>query len=67
MRFKKLIFRATRGKAFTSFADYKVSPDDRMRNVNDYDNKIVYMVMFEDGGYIRDRVQKICSSFMESV
>ena len=67
MRFKKLIFRATRGKAFTSFAEYKVAPEDRMRNVYDYDNKIVYMVMFEDGGYLRDRVTKICYSFMESV
>lgn len=67
MRFKKLIFRATRGKAFTSFAEYRVAPEDKMRNVYDYDNKIVYLVMFEDGGHIRDRVTKICSSFLDTV
>lgn len=38
-----------------------------MKNVYDHDNRIVYLVMFEDGGYIRDRVSKICGSFMESV
>ena len=67
MRFKKLIFRATRGKAYTQFAEYIVPREDRMRSVYDYESKLVYIVMFEEGGHLRDRVQKICASFGESV
>lgn len=67
MRFKKLIFRATRGKAYVQFADYQVPIDDRLRSVYGYESKLVYLVMFEDGGHLRDRVHKICASFGESV
>lgn len=49
MRFKKFIFRATRGKAFTQFYEFVVNPEDRLKNVYDYENKLVYIVMFEEG------------------
>jgi len=28
--------------------------------------KVVYMVVFQDGPMIRDRIQKVCDSFMGS-
>jgi hypothetical protein len=30
-----------------------------------YENKLVYITMFEEGLFLRDRVTKLCSSFME--
>jgi len=28
-------------------------------------NKVVYIITFEEGSYLRDRLVKICSSFLE--
>lgn len=65
MRFKKIIFRATRGKALTYLADLEAS------DYSDYPGKggerrlrTVYVIIFSDGPHIRDRLQKICDSFM---
>ena len=53
-RMNRMLFRITRGRALTYFEDF----------VQDGVPKIVYMVVFQDGAMIRDRVQKICDSFM---
>lgn len=53
-RLKMLIFRATRGKALTFFADFQQGGV----------TKTVYMVVFQDISGTSDRVQKICDSFM---
>lgn len=53
-RMTRLLFRTTRGKALTYFHDF----------VQGDVNKAVYMVVYQDGAMIRDRVQKICDSFM---
>lgn len=63
MRFSRFLFRATRGKAFAHFEDLKINPGDRLRNIYDYDGKLNYIIMFEEGEHIRNRVQRICSSF----
>ena len=64
MRFKKIIFRATRGKALTylrdleeqGFQDYSGKSEKRLRSV--------YVIVFSDGPHIRDRLTKICDSFL---
>ena len=60
-RFKKLIFRATRGNALTYFDDFN-------QPIKDYygtpTQKSVYVVIFQEGGSIRDKIIKICDSFL---
>ena len=51
---KKLVFRATRGKALIFYQDYII--DNR--------HKSVYIVLFQDGIQVRERITKICDSFM---
>ena len=63
-RFKKLVFRATRGKAYTYFrdldtsglADYSGTLDKRLRSV--------YVIVFQEGVNTRSKLTKICESFM---
>lgn len=52
-----MLFRITRGKALTHFSE---------DFVQEKKQKVVYMVVYQDGAVIRDRVQKICDSFMGS-
>ena len=33
-----------------------------MRGVNDQKEKLVYIIIFEDGSYLRDKVLKICGA-----
>jgi hypothetical protein len=63
MNFKKLLFRATRGKAYVHFFPNDIPVQDRMVHVTDHSERLVYIIMFEEGMYIRQRIQKICSSF----
>lgn len=63
-RFKKLVFRATRGKAYTYFrdldtaglADYSGTLDKRLRSV--------YVIVFQEGVNTRSKLTRICESFM---
>lgn len=57
IRMQRMLFRITRGKALTHFSE---------PFVQDKQQKVVYMVVFQDGQMIRDRVTKICDSFMGS-
>ena len=45
-RFKKLMFRTTRGKAFTQFFDMEVSPEDKLKGMGNIEEKSIYIVMF---------------------
>jgi hypothetical protein len=56
-RMQRMLFRITRGKALTHFSE---------PFLQDKVQKVVYMVVFQEGQMIRDRVQKICDSFMGS-
>lgn len=58
-RLKKLLFRATRGKALTYFSDFTVR-----NQKNERVPKSVYIVVFQDGRMMRDRIERICDSFM---
>ena len=59
-RLKKLLFRATRGKALTYFSEYlqpktSTAPEKK---------KAVYIVVFQEGRNLRDKIVRICDSFM---
>ena len=60
-RFKRLLFRATKGKALPHFHDMEEGVEDVHGKVN---MKTVYVVVFEEGARIRSRVTKICDSFL---
>lgn len=64
-RLKKLLFRSTRGKALTYFYDM---PLDNSKPLDlsklPPKQRSVYVVVFQDGRQIRDRIIKVCDSFM---
>ena len=53
-RMRRMLFRATRGQALTHFSPYD----------QDGQLKVSYLVVFQSMGRTRDRIQKICDSFM---
>lgn len=59
-RLKKLIFRATRGKALTYFKEYTLPKTHGQKEKT----KAVYIVVFQEGRQIRDKIIRICDSFM---
>jgi len=60
-RLKRLLFRATRGKALTFFQDYKQLSKAGRAPQKD---KSVYIVVFQEGRQIRERITRICDSFL---
>jgi len=67
MTFKKLIFRSTRGKAYVHFFNLEISQSDRMINVNDHLDRLVYIVVFEEGRYLKDKIKKICENSTDNM
>jgi len=59
-RLKRLIFRATKGKSFVFTQDFF---DQGARDQVARATKTVYLIMFWDGGAIREKIQRICDSF----
>ena len=55
-RFKKLVFRATRGNAFTHFKDFDKPVVDYFGNSV---LKTVYVVMFSEGEAIREKLTRL--------
>lgn len=60
-RFKRILFRALRGKVLAYF-------DVKNIKLNDFEGiqtqKIVFVLVFEDGHHFSDKVTKICDSFV---
>jgi hypothetical protein len=56
---KKLIFRATRGKALTFFYDFSLPQKDGTLH-----HKSVYIVVFQEGRQLREKIIRICDSFL---
>lgn len=52
---RRIIFRVTRGKALTHFASYEQEGETEVKST--------YMVVFQESGFMNERVQKICDSF----
>ena len=61
MRFKNLIFRATRGNALTYFQDFEKPIVDFYGNTV---MKSVYVLMFPDGEAIKEKLNRLCDSFL---
>jgi len=51
---RKMLFRATRGQALTHFRTFE----------QDDVQKVAYLVVFQAMGKGRDKIQRICDSFM---
>lgn len=67
MSFKKLLFRSTRGKAYVHFFDYEIQPLDRMIHINDHKDKLVYIVVFEEGLYLKEKIKRICQNSTDNM
>lgn len=52
-----MLFRVTRGKALLHFSD---------AFQQDKQQRVVYLVVFQNGEVLRDRVNKVCDSFLGS-
>jgi V-type H+-transporting ATPase subunit a len=64
MRFKKMVYRATRGKALTYFRALASDGLQDYAGLLDQRPRTVYVIVFQEGSHIRDKLIKICDSFM---
>jgi hypothetical protein len=67
MTFKKLLFRSTRGKVYVHFFDYDIPMADRMVHINDHNDRLVYIVVFEESLYLNEKVRRICLNSTENM
>ena len=62
--FQKIIFRASRGKVLTHF-------DQQLFKIEDHDGhtkeRAVYILVFQQGVYLKDKIQRICESFLGKI
>lgn len=64
-RLKKLLFRATRGKALTFFQDFQLDQKyTQQTKSTSLKDKSVYIVVFQEGRQMRERIMRICDSFL---
>ena len=63
-QFEKLIFRSSRGKVLTRFHDQSFQIKDHDGNVK---TKSVYVLVYQEGSQMRDRVSRVCNSFQGKV
>lgn len=42
-----------------------IALEDRLRGTTIHEDKVIYIVMFEEGRYLKDRIEKLCASFLE--
>ena len=63
MRLKKLLFRATRSKVLTEFFDIEIPSSDIIRNNKSILNSCVYLIVYEDGDALSNKVARICQTF----
>ena len=59
LRLKKMIFRISRGKAATFFYDLMLDQNDNEKVAKRYANKNVFLVLFEDGPVLRQKICKV--------
>lgn len=65
MSFNRLIFRSTRGKAYVHFFDLQVNETDR-DNLGTFEH-VVFIIVFEEGPHMRDKIKKICNSVSDNM
>jgi hypothetical protein len=59
------MFRSTRGKAYVHFFDLDIDQKD-WQHLGSFDH-LVYIVVFEEGHYMREKVKKICGSMSDNL
>lgn len=64
LRFKKMVFRASRGKAITYNRDLDALGLQDYTGAMDHRRRTVYVIVFQDTPVLKDRLVKICESFM---
>jgi vacuolar-type H+-ATPase subunit I/STV1 len=57
-RLRRLIFRSTKGKSYLQTHQYNSELNDHVRN-----RKSVYIIVYQDGAQMREKIEKICDSF----
>jgi hypothetical protein len=68
LSFKKLIFRATRGTAYTQFFEFEVEQKDRIKSqLEDYAAKVIYIVIFQGGDFSKDKIIRVCQNTLNPV
>jgi hypothetical protein len=60
---KRLLFRATRGRAILNTFSLEIDAEDIMRGENFHNENIGYIVLVEDNGPLRKVVERVCQSF----
>ena len=60
MRFKRILFRTSRGKVLQYFEDFDSPLRDFAGKIL---NKVVYVLVFEEGSHIKERIATLCDSF----
>lgn len=58
-----MLFRATRGMVYARYYDMNIPQNDVVKGLKDHKEKLIYIVMFEEGKFLKERIQKLCSSF----
>jgi V-type H+-transporting ATPase subunit a len=64
MRFKKMVYRATRGKALTYFNDMDSAGLQDYAGGLDRRARTVYVIVFQEGQHMREKLVRICDSFL---
>jgi len=68
LNFKKMVFRSTRGKAYTHFFELEVPCEDMIKTSTSYlSSKVICIVIFEEGLHFKDRLTKVCNNIMDYV
>ena len=60
---KRLLFRATRGRAILNTFELEVNDEDKVHGDEWIQNHIGYLCMFQEVGPLRKIVERVCSSF----
>lgn len=59
-----MVYRATRGKALTYSKDLDPQGNQTYSGERDKRLRTVYVIVFQDGAHTRDKLNKICDSFL---
>lgn len=69
MRFKRMIFRITKGNSWTFFGDYKNKDDPQSSQEDEYLSKLskrkVFIIVYQGGELeiLKTKLNKLCESF----
>jgi V-type H+-transporting ATPase subunit a len=64
LKMKRMVFRATRGKALSYFEDLAHEGQIDYAGHSDKKMRTVYVIVFQEGQNVRGKLTKLCESFM---